>query len=71
MVDEEKDMKEKNNKNQAMFVKTQDLITAEGLKRAGFNLVDYVDGTWTFVNNPDCPLTFDNNKVAYSNMLCI
>lgn len=71
MVDEEKDMKEKNKKNQAMFVKTQDLITAEGLKRAGFNLVDYVDGTWTFVNNPDCPLTFDNNKVAYSNMLCI
>lgn len=69
MVKEEKDMKE-NNRKQAMFVKTQDLTTAEGLKRAGFDLVDYADGTWTFINNPDCPLTFDNNKVAYSNMLC-
>lgn len=69
MVNEEKDMKE-NNRKQAMFVKTQDLTTAEGLKRAGFDLVDYADGTWTFINNPDCPLTFDNNKVAYSNMLC-
>ena len=59
------------NKNKAMFVKTQDLITAEGLKRAGFELIDYTDDTWTFINNPSCPLTFDNNKVAYSNMLCI
>ena len=64
----------KNNKNsnlQAMFVKTQDLITAEGLKRAGFELVDYQDDTWTFINNPKCPITFDNNKLTYSNMLCI
>lgn len=59
------------NKNKAMFVKTQDLITAEGLTKAGFELVDYADGTWTFINNPNCPLTFDNNKLAYSNMLCI
>ncbi len=63
-----------NNKNsnlQAMFVKTQDLITAEGLKKAGFELVDYQDDTWTFINNPKCPITFDNNKLIYSNMLCI
>lgn len=64
-------MKNINSKNQAMFVKTQDLVTAEGLKKAGFELVDYTDGTWTFINNPNCPLTFDNNKIAYSNMLCI
>lgn len=57
-------------KNTAMFIKTQDLITAEGLNRAGFELVDYNDGTWTFLNNPNCPLTFDNYKIAYSNMLC-
>ena len=64
-------MNDKNNKIQAMFVKTQDLTTAEGLKRAGFELVDYTGSTWTFVNNPNCPLTFDNDKIAYSNMLCI
>ena len=63
-------MNNKNNKNQAMFIKTQDLTTAEGLKKAGFKLIDYTNETWTFMNNPDCPLTFDNNKIAYSNMLC-
>lgn len=62
-------MDEKNNKS--MFVKTQHLKTADGLKAAGFELVDYSDNTWTFINNPKCPLTFDDDKVAYSNMLCI
>lgn len=61
---------DKKNKNQAKFIKTQDLNTAEDLKKIGFKLVDYTNETWTFVNNPECPLTFDNNKVAYSNMLC-
>ena len=58
-------------KNQALFVKTQDLNMAEAMKKSGFDLVDYTDGTWTFINNPNCPLTFYNYKVAYSNMLCI
>lgn len=57
-------------KNQSKFIKTQDLNTAEDLKKIGFKLVDYTNDTWTFVNNSECPLTFDNNKVAYSNMLC-
>ena len=59
-----------NSKNQAMFIKTQDADTANNLKNNGFELVDYADGTWTFMNNPDCLLTFDNNKIIYSNMLC-
>lgn len=59
-----------NSKNQAMFIKTQDIDTADNLKNNGFVLVDYTDGTWTFMNNPDCLLTFDNNKIVYSNMLC-
>lgn len=63
-------MKNINNKNKAMFVKTQDKDTADNLKNLGFELVDDTNGTWTFMNNPDCPLTFDNNKIAYSNMLC-
>lgn len=63
-------MKNNSNNTKAMFIKTQDLESCENLKASGFKLVDYTDGTWTFVNNPDCPLTFDNNKIAYSNMLC-
>jgi len=62
-------MKNRNDNTKAMFIKTQDLDTSESLKQAGFELVDYTNETWTFVNNPKCPLTFDNNKVAYSNML--
>ena len=63
-------MKNKNN-TKAMFIKTKDLETSEILKKSGFELVDCTNGTWTFVNDSKCPLTFDNNKVAYSNMLCI
>ena len=59
-----------NSKNQAMFIKTQDEATSDNLKNNGFELIDYTDGTWTFLNNPNCLLTFDNNKIVYSNMLC-
>ena len=62
-------MKNRNDNTKAMFIKTQDLDTSESLKQAGFELVDYANETWTFVNNPKCPLTFDNNKIVYSNML--
>lgn len=68
---DEKDMNNLNNKNKFKFIKTQDSNTCERLTDAGFRLIDYTDGTWTFMNNPDCPLTFDNNKIAYSNVLCI
>lgn len=61
-------MKNKNNK--AMFIKTQDLETSESLKKCGFELINYTDGIWTFVNDSNRPLTFDNNKIAYSNTLC-
>lgn len=61
----------KNNKNKFKFIKTQDSDACKKLFDIGFKLVDYTDGTWTFMNNPDCPLTFDNNKIAYSNVLCI
>lgn len=62
-------MKNKNN-TKAMFIKTKDFETSENLMRDGFNLVDYSNGTWTFVNDMSRPLTFDENKIAYSNMLC-
>lgn len=53
----------------AWFVKTQDEYTAKELKAYGFELVDDVNGTWTFVNNPDRPFNFDDKKITYSNML--
>ncbi len=64
-------MENKNNKTQALFIKTQDLETSELLKKESFELIDYTNGTWTFANNKSRPLTFDNNKIAYSNTLCI
>lgn len=63
-------MKKINNNTKAMFIKTQDIETSENLKASGFDLIDYSDGTWTFINETNCPLTFDNNKIVYSNMLC-
>jgi len=68
---DEKDMKKINSNNQAMFIKTQDINTCEELKRAGFDLIDYTDNTWTFMNKPDCTLVFEDNKIVYSNKLCI
>ena len=59
------------NKNKSWFAKTQDEHIAKELMEHGFELVDCTNGTWTFINNSDSPLTFDNNKVTYSNMLCI
>lgn len=61
---------ENKEKNKTLFVKTKDKETSEILQSEGFKLVDYTDGTWTFINNQECPLSFDNNKIAYSNMLC-
>lgn len=60
----------KENKN-AAFIKTKDKYTADIMKKSGFNLVDETDGIWTFVNDSSRPLVFEDNKVFYSNMLCI
>lgn len=70
MVKEEKVMKDKNNNTKALFIKTKDKETFEILKQEGFELVDYSNGVWTFVNDLNRPLTFDKNKTVYSNTLC-
>ena len=59
-----------NSSTKAMFIKTKDLETSENLIKDGFDLVDYTNGVWTFINDLDRPLTFENNKVTYSDMLC-
>lgn len=60
----------KNLNNKAIFIKTQDLKTAENLKKSGFELVDYTNNIWTFLNNPNCPLMFEDAKFTYSDVLC-
>lgn len=62
-------MKNENN-TKAMFIKTKDLETSKNLEREGFDLVDYSNGIWTFINNSDRLLTFAENKAVYSNTLC-
>lgn len=66
-----KNIDKKNNNAKAMFIKTKDFETSENLKKCGFELINYTNGIWTFVNDSNHSLTFDNNKIAYSNMLCI
>ena len=63
-------MENKNN-TKAMFIKTKDKETSETLVKEGFKLVDYTNGVWTFVNDTKSSMTFEKNKVAYSNMLCV
>ena len=63
-------MKDLNN-NKANFIKTQDQETAEKLKSAGFNLIDYANNTWTFLNKQDYPVLFEDAKMTYSNKLHI
>ena len=57
------------NKNKSWFVKTQDKNVADELLAFGFKLVDTTNGTWTFINSQDKPLTFDDKKLMYSNTL--
>ena len=66
-------MKNKNDKTKAMFIKTKDLETSENLKKEGFDLIDYSNGVWTFVNCTNSNKKFSedvNKKIVYSNMLC-
>lgn len=53
------------------FIKTSDEETMQLLKSEDFELIDYSNGIWTFINNPK--ITFDNKniKITYSNMLAI
>lgn len=53
------------------FILTQDLKTAEELTTAGFELIDYKDNTWTFLNNPSYPIVFSKENYSFSNKLCV
>ena len=55
------------------FIKVRDEETAEKLKTLNFQLIDFSNGIYTFLNNAS--LCFSNDvdvsKIKYSNMLCI
>ena len=58
--------------NTLPFIKTSDHETMNLLKVEGFELIDYSNGIWTFLNCPNKNINFENKKnIAYSNMLCI
>lgn len=63
-------MDNKTEKNKALFIKTKDFETSEILKNEGFELIDYTNETWTFMNNANRSLMFNDNKIVYSNILC-
>ena len=63
-------MENKTQKNKALFVKTKDFETSEILKSEDFELIDYTNGIWTFMNNSENPLMFDNKQIVYSDILC-
>lgn len=52
-----------------LFIKTRDADTAKLLKAEGFELLEHTNNVWTFVNDPNRPITFENNKVTYTNIL--
>lgn len=53
----------------ALFIRTTDNETYEALKAEGFQLVDSANGIWTFLNDVEKPLVFDNRRITYSNIL--
>lgn len=60
--------------NNKQFIVTQDKPTADKFKAAGFQLVSYANGIYTFINSTPQNFSFsevDVTKIAYTNMLSI
>lgn len=57
--------------NNKKFIRTTDRETIENLKRLGFQLVSESNGVFTFINDTNKPITFDNKKLAYTNNITI
>lgn len=55
------------------FIKTSDKETMEKLVELNFNLVDYNNGIWTFLNCSDKAnkINFKSDKYIFSNKLFI
>ena len=53
------------------FIKVTDKETAEKLKELGYQLVQSDGSGYTFINDATKPQTFDEKKVAYTNILTI
>ena len=56
-------------KSKPMFIKTKDQETSETLINEGFKLIDNSNGIWTFVYDDNAPMTFNKDKVVYTNKL--
>lgn len=62
------------NKYSLPFIKTSDKDTMKVLLHDGFELIECTGNTWTFLNcnnNKSTLVLSDNNKIHFSNKLCI
>lgn len=57
-------------KDRPMFVKTKDRETSKKMQDEGFQLIDESNGVWTFFYDEERPMTFNKDKITYSNILC-
>lgn len=56
--------------NKQLFIKVQDKETSDKLLEEGFVLASFDGKTWTFVNDINKSMNFDNKKMIYSDKLC-
>ena len=53
-----------------LFIKVQDKETSDKLLENGFVLASFDGTTWTFLNDKNKKMNFDNKKIIYSDKLC-
>ena len=63
----------KNKTGTLPFIKTSDKETMKLLTSEGFELINDENGIWTFINCTEkmSKINFEENKITYSNLLCI
>jgi len=66
-------MSKENTTTTLPFILVSDKVIAERLKQNGFVCVNETDAICTFINNGKLIFAsdIDNNKIVYSNKLCI
>lgn len=51
------------------FLFTYDEDSANELKSRGYQLLNFSNGKWVFINDVNKPMNFSMTKVAYTNVL--
>lgn len=56
-------------RNDMKFLFTYDEDSANELKSHGYQLLNFSNGKWVFINDVNKPMNFSMTKVAYTNVL--